>query len=253
MSAEDSDDDLVYHGTPLPPLQEDAPVKKPVSREDQVVTDRQGRRRFHGAFTGGFSAGYYNTVDTPEGWTPATFVSSRSSKAGQLQQRPEDFMDDEDMGEFGIAPKTVTTTREFLSEEKEDVRRKRAAAAADQHSVLPALLQDLIIPARESIGVRLLRRMGWRDGAGIGAKVRRKIKMKRQTEASSQRTYGCAPPPGHQHSEVRSYIITLSLVLNPPNVLHVSVFGTKPSPHSHMSLSLVLNPPHIATCLCPWY
>ncbi|XP_078608673.1 G patch domain-containing protein 1-like isoform X2 [Branchiostoma floridae x Branchiostoma japonicum] len=201
MSAEDSDDDLVYHGTPLPSLQEDAPVKKPVSREDQVVTDRQGRRRFHGAFTGGFSAGYYNTVDTPEGWTPATFVSSRSSKAGQLQQRPEDFMDDEDMGEFGIAPKTVTTTREFLSEEKEDVRRKRAAAAADQHSVLPALLQDLIIPARESIGVRLLRRMGWRDGAGIGAKVRRKIKMKRQTEASSQRTYGCAPPPGHQHSE----------------------------------------------------
>ena len=26
------------------------------------VTDEQGRRRFHGAFTGGFSAGYYNTV-----------------------------------------------------------------------------------------------------------------------------------------------------------------------------------------------
>eukprot|EP00882_Tetradesmus_deserticola_P026220 GHRQ01028882.1.p1 GENE.GHRQ01028882.1~~GHRQ01028882.1.p1 ORF type:complete len:216 (-),score=35.73 GHRQ01028882.1:40-687(-) len=28
----------------------------------QEVTDEQGRRRFHGAFTGGFSAGYYNTV-----------------------------------------------------------------------------------------------------------------------------------------------------------------------------------------------
>jgi G patch domain-containing protein 1 len=26
------------------------------------VTDEQGRRRFHGAFTGGFSAGYFNTV-----------------------------------------------------------------------------------------------------------------------------------------------------------------------------------------------
>ncbi|XP_019638668.1 PREDICTED: G patch domain-containing protein 1-like isoform X1 [Branchiostoma belcheri] len=177
-------------------------MKKPVSTEDQVVTDQQGRRRFHGAFTGGFSAGYYNTVDTPEGWTPATFVSSRSSKAGKVQQRPEDFMDEEDMGEFGIAPKMVTTTKEFVSEEKEDVRRKRAAAAADQHSVLPALLQDLIIPARESIGVRLLRKMGWRDGTGIGAKVRRKIKMKRQAEvAPSQKLYGCAPPPGHRHSE----------------------------------------------------
>ncbi|XP_019644468.1 PREDICTED: G patch domain-containing protein 1-like, partial [Branchiostoma belcheri] len=94
-SDDDSDEDFVYHGTPLQPLEEDAPMKKPVSTEDQVVTDQQGRRRFHGAFTGGFSAGYYNTVDTPEGWTPATFVSSRSSKAGKVQQRPEDFMDEE--------------------------------------------------------------------------------------------------------------------------------------------------------------
>ncbi len=27
----------------------------------QEVTDAEGRRRFHGAFTGGWSAGYYNT------------------------------------------------------------------------------------------------------------------------------------------------------------------------------------------------
>ena len=33
----------------------------------QKVKDKQGRERFHGAFTGGFSAGYYNTVSTPEG------------------------------------------------------------------------------------------------------------------------------------------------------------------------------------------
>ena len=31
------------------------------------VTDEEGRRRFHGAFTGGFSAGYYNTVGSKEG------------------------------------------------------------------------------------------------------------------------------------------------------------------------------------------
>jgi hypothetical protein len=44
--------------------------------EDEVV-DEQGRRRFHGAFTGGFSAGYFNSVGSAEGWKPAAFVSSR--------------------------------------------------------------------------------------------------------------------------------------------------------------------------------
>jgi G patch domain-containing protein 1 len=39
----------------------------------QEVTDEQGRRRFHGAFTGGFSAGFYNTVGSAEGWAPSSF------------------------------------------------------------------------------------------------------------------------------------------------------------------------------------
>ncbi len=33
----------------------------------QIVTDENGKRRFHGAFTGGFSAGYWNTVGSAEG------------------------------------------------------------------------------------------------------------------------------------------------------------------------------------------
>lgn len=33
----------------------------------QEARDEQGRRRFHGAFTGGFSAGYFNTVGSKEG------------------------------------------------------------------------------------------------------------------------------------------------------------------------------------------
>lgn len=40
-----------------------------VQVQDQIVTDQQGRRRFHGAFTGGFSAGYFNTVGSKEGQT----------------------------------------------------------------------------------------------------------------------------------------------------------------------------------------
>jgi len=42
-------------------LEQIAAAKKPVRIEDQEVRDENGRRRFHGAFTGGFSAGYYNT------------------------------------------------------------------------------------------------------------------------------------------------------------------------------------------------
>lgn len=50
---------FVAYGTPLPPLD-------PGVRDDgsyvpvwkQEVTDERGRKRLHGAFTGGFSAGY---------------------------------------------------------------------------------------------------------------------------------------------------------------------------------------------------
>jgi G patch domain-containing protein 1 len=62
------------------------------------VRDEQGRRRLHGAFTGGWSAGFYNTVGSAEGWAPSTFVSSRDRQAQEQAtvQRPEDFMDEED-------------------------------------------------------------------------------------------------------------------------------------------------------------
>ena len=62
---------------------------------DQIATDKYGRRRFHGAFTGGFSAGFFNSVGSLEGWTPSAFKSSRSEKAKLEKQKPEDFMDDE--------------------------------------------------------------------------------------------------------------------------------------------------------------
>lgn len=42
--------------------------KKPIPLQDQTVRDEKGRyKRFHGAFSGGFSAGYFNTVGSKEG------------------------------------------------------------------------------------------------------------------------------------------------------------------------------------------
>lgn len=46
---------------------DEIPSKKPITVEDQIATDEHGRRRFHGAFTGGFSAGFWNTVGSLEG------------------------------------------------------------------------------------------------------------------------------------------------------------------------------------------
>lgn len=51
-------------GTPLPAIDEqtrDDGTYVPVWRQE--VTDERGRKRLHGAFTGGFSAGY--VIDSP--------------------------------------------------------------------------------------------------------------------------------------------------------------------------------------------
>ena len=66
----DSDDDtFVTVGRPFEQLEtaEDIHKAKVRKEKEQYVTDSEGRRRFHGAFTGGFSAGYYNTVGSKEG------------------------------------------------------------------------------------------------------------------------------------------------------------------------------------------
>ncbi|XP_033117559.1 G patch domain-containing protein 1-like [Anneissia japonica] len=175
--ASDSDEEetFVTYGTPVEILDKDAPRKKPTLVEDQVVTDKQGRQRFHGAFSGGFSAGYYNTVGSEKGWAPSTFVSSRSQKTGKTQQRPEDFMDEDDFGEFGIAPRKITTTDTYEQLTESEVKKKRGWRDVDG-GVIPgqAPLQDLIQPNRESVGIQLLRKMGWRHGQGIGPRQKKK-------------------------------------------------------------------------------
>lgn len=179
--ADGDEEDFFALGTPFEQLEDDAPRKKPVPIHEQVVTDDRGRRRFHGAFTGGFSAGYFNTVDTKEGWTPKTFVSSRSQKTSErVTQRPEDFMDEEDLSEFGIAPKRVVTTEKFLPSRSDDSTSGKIPSGSSGgagSAVLGAnLLQDLIVPVKMSVGIKLLSQMGWKEGQGVGPRVRREAK-----------------------------------------------------------------------------
>ncbi|KAL4886548.1 hypothetical protein BJY04DRAFT_74752 [Aspergillus karnatakaensis] len=156
-----------FYGTPLPALEAGArddgsyvPVWK------QEVTDDRGRKRLHGAFTGGFSAGYFNTVGSKEGWAPATFVSSRQNRAKDApKQRAEDFMDEEDIREAEEA-RNLQTNEEYsgFGSTANDATRRGA-------------LMDVFKATGDTIGVKLLKKMGWREGQGIGPKIRRKANL----------------------------------------------------------------------------
>ncbi|NXY16658.1 GPTC1 protein, partial [Atrichornis clamosus] len=196
----DSEEDLVSYGSALQPLQEGERIKKPVPLQEQTVKDAKGRyQRFHGAFTGGFSAGYFNTVGTKEGWTPSAFVSSRLKRADKTILGPEDFMDEEDLSEFGIAPKDITTTDDFASKAKDRIKEK-ARQIAGVVAAIPGTttFDDLIGPSKITVGVELLRKMGWKEGQGIGPRVKRK--PYRQKPDPTVKIYGCALPPGLSES-----------------------------------------------------
>ncbi|KAI6083614.1 DUF1604-domain-containing protein [Hypoxylon rubiginosum] len=146
----------------------------------QEVRDERGRKRLHGAFTGGWSAGYFNTVGSKEGWTPSTFVSSRANRRKddtakdkgqkQQQQRPEDFMDEEDLADAAEAQK-LQTAQGFAG----------------------GGLVDLFRARGDTMGVKLLRKMGWKDGQGIGPKIRRKARLDVGDKQGAGETHLFAP------------------------------------------------------------
>ncbi|KAI0887824.1 DUF1604-domain-containing protein [Annulohypoxylon maeteangense] len=179
----------VVYGTPLPPLDPDVrddgsyvPVWK------QEVRDERGRKRLHGAFTGGWSAGYFNTVGSKEGWAPSTFVSSRANRRKDdttaKQQKPEDFMDDEDLADAEEARK-LQTAQGFagLGSTDEDGLSRRGG------------LTDLFRVKGDTMGKKLLRKMGWKDGQGIGPKIRRKARL----DAGSNKLSGIAQDGGETY------------------------------------------------------
>lgn len=128
---------------------------------------------------------YFNTVGSKEGWTPSTFVSSRKNRAKDSkdqQQRPEDFMDEEDLREAEEARELQTSTK-FDS---------IGSTATD--AIRDTGLVDLFSSSGDTVGVRLLKRMGWKEGQGIGPKVRRRANLDddHQDEDDGQ-TYLFAP------------------------------------------------------------
>ncbi|WFD20951.1 hypothetical protein MCAP1_003206 [Malassezia caprae] len=156
---------LMQYGTPLPSLTDHKRDKnefKPIWQQE--VYDERGRRRFHGAFTGGWSAGYFNTVGSKEGWTPSSFRSSRSARSdAQPKSRPEDFMDEEDLAEWR-ADRPMQVTEAYAG--------PSSAAPADPllEALAPPPSADTLAPGSASVhmGQQLLQKMGWKPGQGIG-------------------------------------------------------------------------------------
>ncbi|XVF49810.1 hypothetical protein PTKIN_Ptkin04bG0045700 [Pterospermum kingtungense] len=177
----DSDEeDYVFFGTPIEREEEITNRRKKAAAEasgnlrslppwKQEVTDEEGRRRFHGAFTGGFSAGYYNTVGTKEGWAPQSFTSSRKSRAEVKQQSVFNFLDEDEKAELeGQYLGTSSQFDTFGFTAAEYARKQADKEQKQRPSAIPGPVPDeLLVPASESIGVKLLLKMGWRRGRAI--------------------------------------------------------------------------------------
>ncbi|GMI05272.1 hypothetical protein TrVE_jg3832 [Triparma verrucosa] len=111
----------------------------PPGRAGEVL-DAQGRRRFHGAFTGGFSAGYYNTAGSASGWTPSTYNSSHV-------QTPSDFMDEDD----GVLGGSLKVDKNFNSNSLKKSKNDTRGGHVDDELI------DIFVSSR--IGLRLLEKL----------------------------------------------------------------------------------------------
>ncbi len=96
---------------------------------------------FHGAFTGGFSAGYYNTVGSKDGWAP-----SSAEHIKRKEQSFQDYMDDEDHNDWG-GPQRIQN--EYSIQKKADHKRQQGN-----------------VVTTTAIGNELLRILGWRQSTG---------------------------------------------------------------------------------------
>ncbi len=119
-----------------------------------------------------------------KGFTPATFVSSKERQRRRLdgesdvplQQRPEDFMDEDD----GLLGQELQARKEYgtaTSGEEASLKFEGSASKRDDRQQLipgPIPGELIVTESGDNIGRRLLRLLGWRKGHGIG--TRRKLK-----------------------------------------------------------------------------
>ncbi|KAL1759798.1 hypothetical protein FB107DRAFT_270824 [Schizophyllum commune] len=214
-------------GTPLPPLEKSKDTGEFVPLWKQEVRDEKGRRRLHGAFTGGFSAGYFNTVGSKEGWTPSTFVSSRKDRGKVKAARPEDFMDEEDMQDLRESRKFVDTTEQMDLTGRADERPDEGS-----DSIASALERSMLPPPTDSAGARILKKMGWKLGHGVGPRVSLRQRRIQDMQAASGHTLAAddiaLPDDGDEEASRHTYAPRDTPVLLVPRKDNTHGLGYRP-------------------------
>ncbi|KAJ2725878.1 hypothetical protein H4S00_001973 [Coemansia sp. D1744] len=169
----DNDDrvDFIHVGTEFPSAQEQLRRRQ---KEQRGFGDDKPKGYSRNAFNGGYSAGYFGTVGSKEGWKSTTeFVSSRSNRVQQRKMEPEDFMDAEDIADLR-ASRTVTVNRGFYSNVEDDVQ-EQLINNPNVHDGIVASMAEIISAEFSAIHIRsdrvgdqVMTAMGWKPGQGIG-------------------------------------------------------------------------------------
>lgn len=99
-------------------------------------------------------------------------------------------MDEEDQSAYGIAPKLVKATSDYSS------KRQRKRVINDGPIPGDPVLYSILQPAKDTVGVYLLKKMGWKPGQGVGPRLTKsqKLKVRRENEKNQGKIYGCEVP-----------------------------------------------------------
>lgn len=96
----------------------------------------------------------------------------------------EDFMDEEDLAELAESQQVSTKSQfEGLGNTAEELQNRNAGD----------LFDDLIRPKEDTIGIKILRKMGWREGQGVGPRVQRKMVDDEEDAVGEDSIYNLAP------------------------------------------------------------
>lgn len=110
-------------------------------------------------------------------------------------------MDEEDLGEFGIAHHKIQTKEDFTTDSKKRKHEKPSEGPIPGEPVLKNLLK----PVHDKAAVRILKTMGWRDNQGIGSRQNYREKKtaneRNRREMYFQKKYGCDVGPSDKHNE----------------------------------------------------
>lgn len=92
-------------------------------------------------------------------------------------------MDEEDLADVAENQQVSTKSQfEGLGSTANEIQKRSAAD----------LFDDLLRPKEDTIGTKLLRRMGWREGQGVGPRIQRKLADDEMDDSEGQ-TYNLAP------------------------------------------------------------